>query len=147
MRLQERADLAAMADAPDVQMRRRFYGGKTGEIAMKPEMEKGLRAADIQTQVEIVELLAEIMPPGKFVDALLAEDLTLTDDGEKIAVALPIDHDELVADFFGDDIHRLHDAICEGRRQDAVDILASITGEKLRSVSAQHNLFPERVPA
>jgi hypothetical protein len=45
------------------------------------------------------------------------------------------------------DADRLHDAICEGRRQDAIDILNDITGGQLRSVREQRNLFPGRVPA
>lgn len=42
---------------------------------------------------------------------------------------------------------RLHDAICEGRRQDAIDILNDITNGQHRSVREQRNLFPDRVPA
>lgn len=39
----------------------------------------------------------------------------------------------------------LHDAICEGRRQDAIDILNEVTGDNYRSVREQANLFPGRV--
>ena len=42
---------------------------------------------------------------------------------------------------------RLHDAICEGRRNDAIHILRDITGEFYRDVEAQNNLFPDRVPS
>lgn len=42
---------------------------------------------------------------------------------------------------------RLHEAICEGRRQDAIDILNEDGEMYLRSVREQHNLFPDRVPA
>jgi hypothetical protein len=48
---------------------------------------------------------------------------------------------------FGPSVTRLHDAICEGRRQEAVDILKEVTGQDFRSVAQQHNLFPGRVPA
>lgn len=42
-------------------------------------------------------------------------------------------------------ITRLHEAICEGRRQDAIDILNEMSEWRLRSVSEMHNLFPERI--
>lgn len=42
---------------------------------------------------------------------------------------------------------RLHEAICEGRRQDAIDALNDIAGDNYRSVAEQHSLFPGRVPA
>lgn len=42
---------------------------------------------------------------------------------------------------------RLHEAICEGRRQDAIDILNEISDDQFRSVREQHNLFPDRVTA
>ncbi|TPM39349.1 hypothetical protein FJ951_26950 [Mesorhizobium sp. B2-2-3] len=66
------------------------------------------------------------------------------------------DHDDAIANLekeiaqapdFTDDADRLHDAICEGSRQDAVDILNDITNGRLRSVREQRNLFPDRVPA
>lgn len=57
-------------------------------------------------------------------------------------------HDALKSqdDFFASS-HRLHEAICEGRRQDAIDILNEISDERFRSVREQHNLFPDRVTA
>lgn len=54
---------------------------------------------------------------------------------------------EAEARSFADAANRLHDAICEGRRQDAIDILNDVTGENYRSVAEQRNLFPDRVPA
>lgn len=45
------------------------------------------------------------------------------------------------------DADRLHEAICEGRRDDAIDILNELSEWRLRSVAEQHNLFPDRVPA
>lgn len=42
---------------------------------------------------------------------------------------------------------RLHEAICENRRDDAIEILNQLTGERFRPVREQHNLFPERVSA
>lgn len=44
------------------------------------------------------------------------------------------------------DVDALHEAICEGRKQDAIDILNRIFPEaNLRTVAAQSNLFPDRV--
>lgn len=51
-----------------------------------------------------------------------------------------------IADISGE-ANRLHEAICEGRRDDAIDILNEITGDNLRNVATQRNLFPDRVPA
>jgi hypothetical protein len=71
-------------------------------------------------------------------------------------VVTKADHDDEIGKFeseteqmpdFHVDADRLHDAICEGRRQDAIDILNDITGGQLRSVREQRNLFPGRVPA
>lgn len=56
---------------------------------------------------------------------------------------------ELEAEFvsFGENADAMHDAICEGRRQDAIDALNYVTGGNYRSVAEQHNLFPSRVSA
>lgn len=43
-------------------------------------------------------------------------------------------------------ITRLHEAICENRRDDAIDILNEMSEWRLRSVAEQRNLFPDRVP-
>lgn len=44
------------------------------------------------------------------------------------------------------DLDRLHEAICEGRKQDAIDILADMFPDHaLRSVRDQNALFPNRV--
>jgi hypothetical protein len=45
------------------------------------------------------------------------------------------------------DAERLHEAICEGRRQDAIDILSDMTNAHFRSVAQQKNLFGDRIPA
>lgn len=111
---------------------------------MKPEAEKGLRDAPNELRQEIIRLLAELMPAGLFVGALTDDDGDLTLDGQDIANHLtdefqdePINHRDADA---------LHDAICEGRRQDAIDMLSSISGSYFRSVAQQRNLFPDRVP-
>lgn len=44
-------------------------------------------------------------------------------------------------------VEAVYDAICEGRRQDAIDALQRVfPGYQFRSVAEQRNLFPERVP-
>lgn len=44
------------------------------------------------------------------------------------------------------DIDRLHEAICEGRKQDAIDILNDILPDaNLRPAKIQNSLFPDRV--
>ena len=79
------------------------------------------------------------------------------DEPEDDAAVLAGKLNEELADFLEDydpdsaniddgDLDRMHEAICEGRRQDAIDILNELTGANLRSISAQRNLFPNRVP-
>lgn len=43
---------------------------------------------------------------------------------------------------------RLYDAICENRREDAIEELQRLFRRvQFRSIREQHNLFPDRVPA
>lgn len=54
------------------------------------------------------------------------------------------DDDEKQSDL--QDIDLLHEAICEGRKQDAIDILNDLfPNANLRRVDTQNHLFPERV--
>lgn len=54
--------------------------------------------------------------------------------------------DRLQDDVTPADVDRLHEAICEGRKQDAIDILNEMHPDaNLRSAAAQANLFPNRV--
>ena len=113
---------------------------------MKPETEKGLRAASRETQIEIVKLLSEILTADSFVQGLTRGDdhETLTADGEAIFEGL--------SEQFGDDdptldesqLVRLHEAICENRKEDAIDVLREVSGEYLRTVPEQKHLFPGR---
>ncbi len=63
------------------------------------------------------------------------------------ALQTKIDELEAEAASFGKHADALHDAICEGRRQDAIDIINAVTGGAYRSVAEQRNLFGDRVPA
>jgi hypothetical protein len=46
------------------------------------------------------------------------------------------------------DLDKLAEAIMEGRRLDALDMLAAtFPHQKFRSLRDQHRLFPDRVPA
>lgn len=54
---------------------------------------------------------------------------------------------ELPRDERGREIARLYDAICEGRRTDAIDSLKLIfPAAKFRTLAEQRNLFPDRIP-
>lgn len=115
---------------------------------MKPETEKAILARSTEEKQAIIALLANNMEPDLFVGAFLDDDgEELTKAGEKIWTALGELVDEPDAILSDDDATRLHDAICEGRRNDAIHILRDITGEFYRDVEAQNNLFPDRVPS
>lgn len=78
-------------------------------------------------------------------DALDRGDvITNSDHGDEIS---DLENKIAAMPDFNADADRLHDAICEGRRQDAIDILNDIVDGGLRSVREQNNLFPDRVPA
>lgn len=126
---------------PQLPMRR----SNKGEQAMKPETEKGLREASTELRQEIIRKLAELMTADDFIGALF-DDGDLTNEGSAILSALTDDSDadEDEPQVSYDDATRLHEAICEGRKQDAVDILNEITGENFRSFREQKNLFPDR---
>lgn len=117
---------------------------------MKPETAAALRKLDSRQACELVAFMAELMPPEEFCNALNvpAKDEssdTLSEHGSPI-------YDELI-ERFSEDIPRemlrldeLHEAICEGRAQDALDILIDATGENLRPARQQNYLFPHRAP-
>ena len=116
---------------------------------MKPETEKAILARSNEEKQEIIALLAKHMEPDLFVGALIKDDSIdeLSDAGAKIWAEIDALVDEPDAILSDDDATRLHDAICEGRRNDAIYILRDITGEFYRDVEAQNNLFPDRVPS
>lgn len=114
---------------------------------LKDTTKEAIRALDFETQQELVRFIAEVMQPRGFARSFYdKDDLDWTQMGMDIA------------DEFGAEIERppeptideetaarLHEAICDGRRQDAIDILTEEAGVQFRSVREQANLFPERV--
>lgn len=119
---------------------------------MKPETKRAMLAQPIEIQREIIALLAGAMEPMEFVAALQEEDGSYSDDGMKIFELMQPDDEsrdaieEEIQNEYTDHADRLHEAICEGRKQDAIDILnAILPAANLRSVSTQNSLFPHRV--
>lgn len=117
---------------------------------------------DEEKQTRILEMADEIGVAKTI--AVLREwkcwdDVLDTMVAEAITEGLAHDKDEVedlenkltearnAATVFADDAERLHIAICEGRRDDAIDILNEITGDRHRSIREQRNLFPDRIPA
>lgn len=112
----------------------------------------------------IIAAFASEMTANAFVDALLRadsddKDLKNSDcDDRGLAILdvfvevarrlnrLPDDYESGEMRRFDEETDRLYDAIVEGRRDDAIDILKGTTGTYLRSVAEQRNLFPERIP-
>lgn len=118
---------------------------------MKPETEKAIRGMDALKRMELLELLFEISTPQEWQLAMCSHDAPreLSDKGGQIYNQLLVDHGSDLIDpdepEFKADCERLHEAICEGRAQDALDLLADITGGEFRDVKAQNFLFPDRV--
>lgn len=107
-----------------------------------------LDAADV---IDLIDSCRHASKVAKsYVDDAISEgdvvDKEDYDDAEsKIAV---LENDLRVAKQFIDgEADRLHEMICEGRRDDAIALLSEITGLRFRSVREWRNLFPERVPA
>jgi hypothetical protein len=120
---------------------------------MKPETAAALRKLDVRQSIELVRFMAELMSPQDFCDALLQTPKEPGDGYNLSANGDPI-YAELLERFGGhlidpDDlkIDQLHEAICEGRAQDVLDILTEATRENLRPVRDQNYLFPDRVRA
>lgn len=120
---------------------------------MKPETERALIALNDAAKREVIILLAKNMDPVAFAEAFYDEDGDPTTEGLAIIDQVASDdepdkesiRDEVLSELVSDaDI--LHEAICEGRKQDAIDILNTIIpGASLRPVKAQNSLFPQRV--
>lgn len=117
---------------------------------MKSETEKALRQMDPAKQVELVRFMADIMATETFMQALHkppSDGPELSDDGDAVFSELLEHYGGHLFDRYeyAPDFDRLHEAICENRAQDAVDILTEITGTDFRPVSAHSYLFPDRV--
>ena len=118
---------------------------------MKPETKRAMLAQPVEIQQEIIALLAETMTTQDFVEALENTDGDWTTDGELIADFISDAaergdiRDEIMSEFITE-ADRMHEAICEGRKQDAIDILNAILPEAgLRPAHVQNDLFPNRV--
>ncbi len=112
---------------------------------MKPETEKALRAASTELRQEILSLLADLMTAEDFVAPFTDLDDELTVCGLEILDAFREIADDDEPEISLGQIDRLHEAICDGRKQDAVDILSDISGRREWSVDEYANLFPGRV--
>lgn len=118
---------------------------------MKPETKRVMLAQPVEIQQEIIALIAEALSDEQFVDALYDIEGEVTKAGDKIIEFILQSQDadsirdEIEAEFINE-ADRLHEAICEGRKQDAIDILNKILPDAgLRSAHDQINLFPNRV--
>ena len=118
---------------------------------MKPETKRAMLAQPVEIQQEIIALLAETMTVEDFVAAFYAENGETTEGGDAIIDHICEDQDnpdrreEIEAEFISE-ADRIHEAICEGRKQDAIDILNAILPDAgLRPAHVQNDLFPNRV--
>lgn len=115
---------------------------------LKQETRDAIRKLSADDKQALVAFMGDIMSAVDFAHAFRDADGDWTGDGENIADAFEAEIPEAEdAPDFDAEADRLHDAICEGRRQDAIDILNAVTGGQYRSVREQRNLFPDRVPA
>ena len=119
---------------------------------MKPETRAAMLKQPLAIKQEIIALLADDLDASDFCDALMDKD-GLTDDGEEIRDELADDDereawlDEVKGDL-ADQFTPIHEAICEGRKQDAIDMPVAIIPTSVnywRSVAEQNRLFPDRV--
>jgi len=113
---------------------------------MKDETKKGLENAPLELRQEIIAFLADLMTPSQFAGSFVSAG-EMSDVGEAIAECIMPDDDDEYSTLSDANAERLHEAICEGRRDDAIDILNEVTGDNFRNVATQRNLFPDRVPA
>lgn len=115
---------------------------------MKAETAQAIAQLAVPAKQELVAYLADLMRPADFTAALCKPgNEELTENGIGIADSLfdivkRPDATDIVAE-----VDRLHEAIAEGRRQDAVDILNDTLELplRLRSVSEHMRLFPNRI--
>lgn len=135
-----------------------------GEVAIDPK--RPVHHLDADGRVALIAAARDAMTATGFVEATLADGARDLDELHKgdckpagIAVLdiivnfaarirrLPDDYESDEMRAFDRETDRLYDAIVEGRRGDAIEILSELTGERLRRVAEQRNLFPDRVPA
>lgn len=117
---------------------------------IKEETKTAIREKPLDYRQALLRFIYSTMTATEFADAFwdTAED-EWSDSAQEIADAFEADLPEPDPwEMDGDDASRMHDAICEGRRDDAIAILQELFPyERLRSVAEQRNLFPDRVPA
>lgn len=118
---------------------------------MKPETATALRKLDRRQRIELVTFMLELMDADEFVAAMAHETKKdeLSDDGDAVFQELLNEYGDHLVDtnVIERDIDLAHEAICEGRRQDAIDILADALGFEFRPAYAQDRLFPHRAPS
>ena len=122
---------------------------------MKPATRSALIGLSVAAKQEIVALLSQHLEPGEFVESLADGKGSLTEHGAAIQSEIADDDPAEVRDAWlaevkadlADQFTPIHEAICEGRKQDALDLLVAIipTGVVWRSVDSQNHLFPHRV--
>jgi hypothetical protein len=123
---------------------------------MKPATRSSLIGLSVAAKQEVVALLSQHLEPGEFVEALADGKGNLTEQGAAIQSEISDDDDpketrdawlaEVKANL-ADQFTPIHEAICEGRKQDALDLLFAIvpTGVTWRTADVQNHLFPHRV--
>lgn len=116
-------------------------------MTLKSETQAAIRAMGIDSRQNLLRFIYSTMTASEFVGAFEHDDGSFTDDGNSIADAFEAEIPDAEPDNSEFELaaERLHEAICEGRRQDAVDILNEVTDLNFRTVAAQMNLFPDRI--
>lgn len=116
---------------------------------MKADTAAAIAALKTEGKQELVRYLGDLMRPEEFVASFLRDPKDggedYTDKGEKIAEAFADMSDAVSIGGLQTVADELHAAICEGRRQDAVDILTRELPLSLMPVRAYINLFPNRI--
>ena len=115
------------------------------------DQERLLKLIDDLGWMATLEVLQDWRDWKNIQDAAIDQALDLGDvvDGEDHRREISELNSEIAAaeksaeNFRRIDVNQIYDAICEGRRDDAIEILTGITGERFRSIRAQHNLFPD----
>jgi hypothetical protein len=115
---------------------------------IKPETQMAIKALPLENRQNLLRFIYTTMKADQFAAAFLDGEGDQTEEHKEISVAFAgdaDDDDEPDNSEFELAAERLHEAICEGPRQDAIDILNEVTDLNFRSVAAQMNLFPDRI--